>query len=231
MLEVNKTILEKTKQHYPSIEQVLDKIQYTITNSDGIERIRFTLDEHCPMYCLSDDNYMMWYGDHGSFTFDCTWKTSLRKIPFNSPEYLFSKLDKCGNRGRGLEWNSTSAKENLLEYIYETSWWQEEIESDIVREEIINLFEGPPWKDSFYYHTGKQDDEMLDRLKDLLNETENEWRFATKLNDMKESDPVNSDDDYLYECGNEITCHFWYILLCLNIIYLKELEKDSVKEI
>ena len=231
IMEINSYILEQCKKEYPKVDIVLDQIQYTIEHYNGIEKIKFTFDNGCcPIYCLCDDRYMMWYGDHGSFTFDCTWKTSLMKIPFNSPHYLFEKLDKSGAKGTGLVWNSAKAKKAVLETIYESSWWEEEIESDIVRDEIKQLFEGPAWKDSFYYHTGQQDDEMLDALKRLLNETENEWRFATCLNDLPESYPINSEDYELYECGNEITPHFWFILLGLNYIYCKELEKQDDNE-
>ena len=225
-MEINPYILEQCKKEYPNVATVLDKIEYTISDYGHMQRIKFTFgNDCCPIYCLCDGRYMMWYGDHGSFTFDCTWQTSLSKIPFNSPHYLFEKLDKFGARGTGLVWNPTLAKKRLLEYIYETSWWEEEIESDLVREEIKALFEGPAYKDSFYYKTGDQDDEMLDAIKDLINETDNEWRFASKLNDMPESYPISSDDYELYECGNEISCHFWFILLGLNYIYCKELNK------
>lgn len=228
MIQVNPYILEQCKKEYPKVDTVLDQIEYTITRyENGMEKVKFTFSEHCSIYCICDERYMMWYGDHGSFTFDCTWQTSLMKIPFQSPHYLFEKLDKSGARGTGLVWNSDKARKAVLERIYETSWWEEEIESDIVREEIKQLFEGPAYKDSFYYDTGQQDDEMLDRLKDLINETENEWRFATCLNDMPENYPINSSDYDLYECGNEITPHFWFILLGLNYIYCKELEKHN----
>lgn len=227
MLEkINPYILEQCKKEYPKVDTVLDQIEYKIEKlSDSVEKISFTFSEKCPIYCICDGYYMLWYGDHGSFTFDCTWKTSLMQIPFNSPHYLFEKLDKSGARGTGLVWNPTLAKKCLLEYIYETSWWEEEIESDAVREQIKELFEGPAYKDSFYYETGDQDDEMLDAIKDLINATENESLFAAKLNEMSDNYPISSDDYDLYECGNEISYHFWFILLGLNYIYCKELER------
>jgi hypothetical protein len=149
MPQINEYILEKCKKEYPAVETVLSEIKYSIEEYGHIEKIKFTFgNDCCPIYCLCDGRYMMWYGDHGSFTFDCTWQTSLMKIPFNSPHYLFEKLDKSGARGTGLVWNPTVAKKALLERIYETSWWEEEIESDAVREQIKELFEGPAYKDS-----------------------------------------------------------------------------------
>lgn len=234
MRGLSEYILQQARNYYPNIENAIDKIQYTITEFDGIERIKFTLEEEgCPMYCVCDDRYMSWYGDHGSFTFDCSWKTSLRKIPFNSPSYLFTKLDRCGARGTGLIWNGELARKNLLEYIYESDWWSElddEPLAETLKEDLKSFFEGPYYKDTDDYYTGKLDDSMLDRIKDLINSAHEEWAFIQKLNDMEETDVINSDDEWLYECGNEITPHFWFILFALNIIYAKEIEKDSVEE-
>ena len=226
--KINSYILEQCKKEYPNVDTVLDQIEYKIEKlNDQVEKISFTFAERCPIYCICDGYYMLWYGDHGSFTFDCTWITSLMQIPFNSPHYLFEKLDRSGARGTGLVWNPTLAKKCLLEYIYETSWWEEEIESEDIREQIKELFEGPAYKDSFYYKTGDQDDEMLDAIKDLINATENESLFAAKLNEMPDRYPISSGDYDLYDCGNEISPHFWFILLGLNYIYCKEMEKVS----
>lgn len=225
---MNNYIIEQTQKEYPKCDAILDKINYKIEKlSDTVEKISFNIDGGCPIYCMCDGKHMMWYGDHGSFTFDCTWQTSLMNIPFQSPHYLFEKLDKSGARGTGLVWNPDKAKKTVLEHIYESNWWEEEIESETVREQIKELFEGPAYKDSFYYKTGNQDDEMLDAIKDLINATENESLFAVKLNEMKEDWPISSDDYDLYDCGNEISCHFWLILMCLNWIYDKELDRKS----
>ena len=225
---MNNHIIEQAQKEYPKCNTILNKINYKIEKlSDNVEKTSFNIDGGCPIYCMCDGRHMMWYGDHGSFTFDCTWQTSLMKIPFQSPYYLFEKLDKSGARGTGLVWNPTLAKKCLLEYIYETSWWEEEIESDAVREQIKELFEGPAYKDSFYYKTGDQDDEMLDAIKDLINATENESLFAAKLNEMSDNYPISSNDYDLYDCGNEISYHFWFILMCLNWIYDREVEKQN----
>ena len=228
---MNKYIVEQCKKEYPSCETIFDRFYYKIDKLGDIEKISFWFDQefNCPMYCLCDGKHMMWYGDHGSFTFDCTWRTSLMKIPFQSPHYLFEKLDKSGARGTGLIWNPDVAKKAVLERIYESSWWEEEIESEFIRSQIKELFEGPAYKDSFYYETGDQDDEMLDAIKDLINATENESLFAAKLNEMKDDWPISSDDYDLYDCGNEISYHFWFILMCLNWIYDKEIEKENNK--
>lgn len=225
---MNQCIIDQCKKEYPQCDTILDKINYKIDIYEGgIQRISWGINDGSLMHCLCDGYHMLWYGDHGSFSFDCTWKTSLFKIPFQSPYYLFEKLDSCGSRGTGKIWDPKIAKEAVLEHIYETSWWEEEIESDLVKDEIKQMFEGPHYKDSFYYHTGEQDEEMLDALKNLINETENEWRFATCLNDLPQGYPVNSDDYDLYECGNVIIPSFWFILMCLNYIYDREVEKQE----
>ena len=69
---------------------------------------------------------------------------------------------------------------------------------------------------------------MLDAIKDLINATENESLFAAKLNEMPDHYPISSGDYDLYDCGNEISYHFWFILMCLNWIYDKEIGEENV---
>lgn len=227
---MNQYIIDQCKKEYSKCDTILNKINYKIENyGDKIQRISWNFEGGCPMYCMCDGYHMLWYGDHGSFSFDCTWITSLKKIPFQSPYYLFEKLDRSGARATGKMWDSQIAKKAVLNSIYETSWWEELEESDHVKEEIKSLFEGPYYKSAFNYNTGGQDDDMLDRLKLLLNATQNEWEFISQLNGMEDEDPITSSNDYdLFDCGNVIVPGFWFYLMCLNYIYdCEEAKKEG----
>lgn len=129
---MSKTILEENFcKHYPKAD--LNSIDYKIekfgNDTDGyIEKTTITFKDsfQCPIYCICDGHYMMWYGDHGSFTFDCTWKTSIFNIPFGSPSYLFEKFDVTSiDRAAGKEFNSEICEREVLNYLYESAWWEE----------------------------------------------------------------------------------------------------------
>ena len=226
---MNNYIIEQAQKEYPLCHTILDEINYNIEKlSNSIERISFNINGGCNIYCMCDGKHMIWYGDHGSFTFDCTWETSLMKIPFNSPHYLFGKLDRSGARGTGYIWDPDKAREEVLYQIYNSGWW-EDLESQELKGELKSFFEGPSWKSTWDYKTQDEDEEMLERIKDCIDAVHNEFEFNFKLNELKDEDPI--DLETLYNAGNQITYHFWFILMCLNWIYDKEIEKNTHKEV
>ena len=222
---MNNYIIEQAQKEYPLCHTILDKINYTIEKlSSSIEKISFNIDGGCPIYCLCDGRHMMWYGDHGSFTFDCTWQTSLKKIPFQSPHYLFEKLDRSGARGTGYIWNGKKAEKELLEDLYSSEWWEDL--PDHSREVLKEFFEGSPWKCAWNLDLPDVDEDMIERIKECLNASHDEFEFASQLNELEDEDPLYIEN--LYNAGNEITPHFWFTLMCLNWIYDKELEKETM---
>lgn len=230
MLEINSYTIEQCKKEYSSVDTILDKINYTVDKiSDNIERVEWSINGGCPMYCLCDGHYMMWYGDHGSFTFDCTWRTSLMKIPFNSPHYLFEKLDMTSiDRSGGKYFDSDRCKEEVLNYLYESGWWEDL--SDYNKSRVKSYITSNKWfPDIDDYKLSKDVDKCLvEEIRELIGSTSDRYDFICKLRELDRADsPFECCE--LYSAGEQISYHFWFILLCLNYIYCRELEKENVQ--
>ena len=227
---MNQYIVDQCKKEYPKCETIFDKFYYKIDKLGDIEKISFWFDQefNCPMYCLCDGNYMMWYGDHGSFTFDCTWKTSLFKIPFNSPHYLFEKLDMISIDGSaGRYFDSYKCKEEVLNYLYKSGWWEDL--SDYNKSKIKAYLTSDKWFPDIadYKISNNVDKCLVEEIRELIGSTSDRYDFISKIRELDRADsPFECCE--LYSAGEQISYHFWFILMCLNWIYDQELQKQEI---
>ena len=229
-MKIEKRILENCKKAYPNVERSLGILKYQIINVNGIEKTAIKFNDSCPIFCLCDGNHMMWYGDHGSYMFDCTWKASVMNIPFGSPDYLIEKLD-CPHRYK--EFSMAEARKCCIEYLKESSWYEEEL-TEGQKIEILDYLSNP-WNNYWDYEELESlGIELLDRVKNVIS-AENEYEYIAALNCLEEIDPLYDYDCCLHSSGYAVSEHFWFILLCLNYIQVKEkerllLENMSLKE-
>ena len=226
--KLNPTILERCKKYYPQVEKSLNCLTYKIERFDlDLQRITIRFGEHegCPLYCICSGNYMIWFGDHGSFTFDCTWNTSLNNIPFESPYYLFGKLDKI-NIESGKEFNSGKCRKEILDTLYSSYWWEEEV-LDVDKSNLKEYFETQYCDVDDFILMGEYDELMLERCKRLINHSYDRFEVIQYMRELEQGDPLYDDDQAIYNAGWEISPHFWFIFLCLNYVFIKE---DENKE-
>lgn len=223
------TMLEENfNKYYPKCP--LDKLTYTIEKFGNIEKttIKFNESLMCPIYCICDGHYMMWYGDHGSFTFDCTWGTSIFNIPFGSPNYLFEKFDVTSIAGSaGKEFNSDECEKEVLNYLYESDWWEEL--SDYDKSRIKGYLTTDKWyPDIDDYHLSNDIDKYLvEDIRSLIQATSDRFEFIVKLRDLDRDDSPFSECYELYSAGEVISPHFWFILRCLKEVVDREKKKQK----
>lgn len=215
---------EKFNKYYPKCP--LDKIKYSIEElGENTEKITIIFSESlaCPIYCICDNHYMLWYGDHGSFSFDCTWKTSLFNIPFNSPHYLFEKMDTTSIAGgAGKEFDSEECKKEVLNYLYESCWWEEL--SDYDKSRIKGYLTSDKWCPDIddYKLSRSVDKNLVEDIRDLIQATNDRFEFIVKLRDMDRDNSPFCECYELYNAGEIISPHFWFILRCLKEIADRE---------
>lgn len=221
----NEYVLSEALKHYPGLK--IDNITYEISQQGELTRIKMGLSDelNCPIYCLFDGYHMLWYGDHGSFTFDCTWKVALDNIPFNSPSYLFEKLD---NYSHYKQFNYTLKNQQLIKELKETSWWEEEVEEEL-KDGLLQYFT-ERYMSFWEINTKNLDEDMLERVKELFDATD-EYEYITACRNLCSEDPFSDDDYYIYSLGEEITPHYWLILYLLSVVKDKEeLRKNDCTE-
>jgi len=226
----NINLFEICKEYYPGLN--LDNLDYKIEKFGDLERIEIWLNDHSPIYCLCDRNYMHWYGDHGSFSFDCTWKPSVRNLPYNSPSYMFEKLDQTAILGAGKEFNATKARKAILDHLFNSSWWEEEVlEED--KPVIKDLFEC----DYIYYisiwglETQKEyNQDMLEQIAAVLDSSSDQFDLINRLRDLDDANPLFDDDYSLYYAGEVISPHFYLIFYALSVVADLEIKKEEKSE-
>lgn len=220
-------IEEKFDIYYPKTN--LKSLNYKIENFGGIEKTTITFNESlmCPIYCICDGHYMMWYGDHGSFSFDCTWNTSIFNIPFNSPNYLFEKFDVTSIDGSaGKEFNPEKCEEETSNYLYESDWWEEL--SDYNKGKIKGYLTTDKWcPDIDDYKLSKDIDKYLvEDIRKLIKSSHDRYDFIINLRDLdRDGSPFFECYD-LYRAGESLSPHFWFILRCLFEVVNREKEKE-----
>ena len=226
---MNRVLLEEMfNKYYPKCP--LDNLTYNIEQFGSIEKttIKFNESLACPIYCICDGHYMMWYGDHGSFAFDCTWETSVFNIPFGSPYYLFEKFDVTSIAGwAGKEFDSNKCEQEVLNYLYESSWWEDL--SDYDKSKIKGYLTTDKWYPDIddYKLSRSVDKYLVEDIRSLLQSTNDSFEFITKLRDMDKDDSPFSECFELYNAGEVLSPHFWFILMCLSEVVKKEKEKSE----
>ena len=221
---------EKFQKYYPKCP--LDTIKYEIEKFGSIEKVTIKFGEQlmCPIYCICDSHYMHWYGDHGSFSFDCTWNTSIFNIPFNSPNYLFEKFDVTSIAGgAGKAFNSEECEEKVLQYIYESDWYQELDGYDKSR--IKGYLTSEKWHPDIddYHLSSNVDKDIVEKMRDLVISAYDRFEYITTLRDMPDEGPFCDCYD-LYNAGEIISPHFWFILRCLKEVVDREQTKLEDKK-
>lgn len=226
----NANLFEICKKDYPGLN--LDNLNYKIEIFGDLEKVEIWLNDCSPIYCLCDGNYMHWYGDHGSFSFDCTWKTSVRNLPYYSPAYMFEKLDQTAILGPGKEFNATKARKAILDQLFNSSWWEEEVlEED--KPIIKNLFESTYifYKSIWGLETQKEyDQNMLEQIATVLDASSDQFELITHLRDLDDTNPLNDDDYHLYYAGETISPHFYLIFYALSVVAELEAKKEEKRE-
>ena len=216
---------EMFNKYYPKCP--LDKLTYKIERFGDLEKTTISFNNEqlmCPIYCICDSHYMHWYGDHGAFSFDCTWNTSIFNIPFNSPNYLFEKFDVTGIAGSaGKEFDSEECKKEVLNYLYESYWWEEEL-SDYDKSKIKGYLTTDKWYPDIddYKLSRSVDKDLVEDIRALVQATSDRFEFIVKLRDLDKDDSPFCECYDLYSAGEIISPHFWFILRCLKEVVDKE---------
>lgn len=205
-----------------------EEINYEILNfTDEISRVKITSKTNrcfcAPVYAMFDGYHMAWYGDYGEYVFDCTWKTNVHNLAYNSPYY---QLEKC-QASRRKEFDADECAEQLIESIKNGYWYEELDQEQKARlEEIIT---------SPYVYIDDDDvlyeyEEICDKLQSLYRATEDkyEWIAEVRSTDFSDLEDVLDCEEYeLYNFGEKAPLHYFIILYMLSVVANLEAEKQE----
>ena len=199
-----------------------EDIEYEIQHfTDEISRVKINSisrkDFFCPVYALFDGYHMAWYGDYGSFVFDCTWKTNVMNLAYNSPYYQLEKLD---SRKRN-EFNGEKCEKELLKLIKKGDWYNNDLS-----EEQRNRFD-EYLSESFSYISYddilSEHEDVCEAIKKLYRATDDEYEWVTEIRntDLEEDDCYNifGYSAYeIYDIGDKAPVRFFIILYLLSVV-------------
>lgn len=208
-----------------------EEIEYEIQRfSDEISRVKIRSvsgRNFCaPVYAMFDGYHMSWYGDYGSWVFDCTWKTDISNLAYNSPYYQLEKLD---SRERE-EFNEEACEADLLKEIKSGDWYTNDL-TDPQRKRFDEFISTAYDYISYYDDVLSEYMEICEQLKKLVDATQdqNEWIAAIRHNELDESDFGNifgCEEYELYNIGNKAPIRFFIILYMLSVVNNMERSKD-----
>lgn len=178
----------------------------------------------CPVYAMFDGYHMSWYGDYGSFVFDCTWKTNVMNLAYQSPYYQLEKLD---SRAR-YSFDSETCEEKFLEAVKSGDWYNDDLSEEQRKhfDEYIS--------DSYYYICSDdilyEHEEVCEAIKKLYRATDDEYEWVAEIRnpDLEEDDFYNifgCSDYELYNIGNKAPIKFFIILYMLSVVANMESER------
>ena len=205
-----------------------EEIEYEIQHfTDEISRVKIKSkskkDFCCPVYALFDGYHMSWYGDYGSFVFDCTWKTNIMNLAYQSPYYQLEKLD---SRKR-YSFDSETCEEQFLKLVKEGDFYNEDLTEEQRKrfDEYISESLDFIWDDDILY----EHEEVCEAIKKLYRATgdEYEWVAEIRNNDLEEDDFYNvfgCADYEIYDIGNKAPLRFFIILYLLSVVANMESE-------
>ena len=209
-----------------------EEIDYEIENfTEEISRVKITSKTGenfcCPVYALFDGYHMSWYGDYGAWVFDCTWKTNVMNLAYNSPYYQLEKLESKERK----EFNEQECAKNLLKEIKDGDWYNDDLTDEQKKrfdKYITEPFDYITYDDVLYEY-----EETCETLKKLYNATQNEFDWISKINncDFEERDlnTVFTIEEYeLYEIGKKAPIRYFIILYMLSVV--ANLEETKLKE-
>lgn len=199
-----------------------EEIEYEIQRfTDEISRVKIKSKSEnsfcCPVYALFDGYHMSWYGDYGSFVFDCTWKTDIMNLAYQSPYYQLEKLD---SRKR-YSFDSETCEKQFLKLIKEGDFYNEDLTEEQRKrfdEYISESIDFISYDDILYEH-----EEVCEAIKRLYRATgdEYEWVAEIRNNDLEEDDFYNvfgCADYEIYGIGNKAPLRFFIILYLLSVV-------------
>ena len=167
---------------------------------------------------MFDGYHMSWYGDYGFWGFNCTWKTNITNLAYNSPYYQLEKLE---SRER-IEFNSEHCAEEFLRLIRENDWYNYNL-TEKQRKSFDKFI-----RDDFHDYVDDDDclfeiAEKCENLKMLKNATRNETDWYHELNNNNLDEPdiyeIFGCEEYeLYEIGNKVPGRFFIILYMLSVV-------------
>jgi predicted RNA-binding protein with EMAP domain len=200
-----------------------EEIEYELVRfTDEISRVKIRSvsgRNFCaPVYAMFDGYHMSWYGDYGSWVFDCTWKTDISNLAYNSPYYQLEKLD---SRERG-EFNEEACKAALLKAIKEGDWYNYDLTEE--QQERFNEFISTAYDYISYYDDVLSEySEICEKIKDLVEATQDkyDWITAIRHNELDESNfgYIFGCEEYeLYNIGNKAPIRFFIILYMLSVV-------------
>ena len=205
-----------------------EEIKYEIQHfTDEISRVKITSkskrDFCCPVYALFDGYHMSWYGDYGSFVFDCTWKTNIMNLAYESPYYQLEKLD---SRKR-YSFDSATCEEQFMKLVKEGDFYNEDLNEEQRKrfdEYISESLDYICYDDILCEH-----EEVCEAIKKLYRATgdEYEWVAEIRNNDLDEYDFYNvfgCADYEIYDIGNKAPLRFFIILYLLSVVANMESE-------
>ena len=223
----NERIAEILQKEY-GVEDLTpyEEIDYEIQRfTDEISRVKITSKTNrrfcCPVYAMFDGYNMSWYGDYGSWVFNCTWKTDISNLAYDSPYYQLEKLD---SRERD-EFDEEECKEKLLKIIREGDWYNYDL-IDEQRERFDEFIADEYDYISYYDDALSEHKDLCELLQQLVRATcdEIEWASAIRHNEFDESDFGNvfGYEEYeLYNIGRKAPLRFFIILYMLSVVAAK----------
>lgn len=211
-----------------------EEIDYEIEQfTEEISRVKITsktgINFCCPVYAMFDGYHMSWYGDYGFWGFDCTWKTNIMNLAYNSPYYQLEKLE---SRERE-EFNAEECAKNFLKEIKEGTWYNYDLSEEQQKrfdKYITTDYDYIDCDEALYEY-----ESICETLKDLYDATsdENDWFCAVRRIDFERNDldTVFDCDEYeLYEIGEKAPLRFFIILYMLSVVANLEKEKGVVTD-
>lgn len=199
-----------------------EEIEYEIQRfTDEISRVKIKSKSKksfcCPVYALFDGYHMSWYGDYGSFVFDCTWKTNVMNLAYQSPYYQLEKLD---SRKR-YSFDSETCEKQFLKLIKEGDFYNDDLTEEQRKrfdEYISESLDFISYDDILSEH-----EEVCEAIKRLYRATgdEYEWVAEIRNNDLEEDDFYNvfgCADYEIYDIGNKAPLRFFIILYLLSVV-------------
>lgn len=230
----NTTIAEILHKEYDIKDLTpYEEIEYEIEQySKEISRVKIrSVTERsfcCPVYAMFDGYNMSWYGDYGFFGFNCTWKTNIMNLAYNSPYYQLEKLESRERK----EFCEEECAKNLLKEIKDGDWYNDDLTDAQKKrfDEYITTSYEYIFSDDILYEY----EEICETLKDLYNATEDKFSWVSELRKCNFEDELynvfNCEEYELYNIGDKAPVRFFIILYMLSVVANLEEAKRSVNK-
>jgi hypothetical protein len=208
-----------------------EEIDYEIQHfTDEISRVKITSKSDrsfcCPVYAMFDGYNMSWYGNYGFWGFNCTWKTNVMNLAYNSPYYQLEKLESREH----TEFNEEYCAKNLLKAVKEGNWY----EYDLDKEQQTRFEEYISTEFDYIYSDDvlSEHEETCELIKELMDSShcESDWNYRVSRLDFERDDLYSIFDceQYeLYQMGQKEPVRFFIILYMLSVV--NNLEEERLK--